>query len=55
MLAADNNTSDYFMHHKEEKYLLDNKGQDIKEDQKDLLDKSSDTESVREMLPGRIP
>ena len=40
MLAEDDNTSDYFIYHNEEKYLLGNKRQDLEEDQKDLVGKS---------------
>lgn len=32
ILIEDDNTSDYFMHHNKEKYLLGNNGQDVKED-----------------------
>ena len=50
MLAKDNNTSDYFMYYKEEKYPLGNKKQDVEEDQKDLISKSLVNENVRDML-----
>ena len=52
MLAEDDNASDYFMHHKEEEYLLGNKGQDVEEDQRDWVGKSSNNESIKHMLPG---
>ena len=42
------------MYHKGEKYPLGNKGQNVEEDQKDSIGKSSDNESVRNMLPGHI-
>lgn len=50
ILVEDNNASDYFMYYDEKKYLLDNKKQDIKKDQKNLINKSSDSKSVKNML-----
>ena len=38
-----------------EEYLLSNKEYGEKEDQRDLVSKNSDNESVRDRLPGRIP
>lgn len=55
MLTKDNYTSDYFIYYNEKKYLLDNKKQDIKKDQKDLIGKSLDSKSVKNMLSRHIP
>ena len=55
MLAKNDYTSDYFIYHNEERYLLSNKRQNVKEDQRDLVDKSSDNKSVRNMLPRHTP
>ena len=52
MLAEDNNTLYYFIHYNKEKYLLDNKKQSIKKDQKDSIGKSLDNKSVKNILPG---
>lgn len=54
MLAKDNNTLDYFIYHKKKKFLLGNKKQNIEEDQKDLISKSLDNESIKNMLPRYI-
>lgn len=50
ILVEDNNALDYFIYYDEKKYLLDNKKQDIKKDQKNLINKSSDSKSVKNML-----
>ncbi len=55
MLAEDNDVSDHFMHYKKEEYPLGNEGQEIKEDQRDLVGQGSDNKSLRDMLPGRTP
>lgn len=55
MLVEDDNILDYFINHKEEKYPLSNKRQNINEDQKDLIGKSLDNESIRNILLGYIP
>lgn len=54
MLAENDNALTYFIHHKEEKYPMNNKGQDIEEDQRDLISKSSDNKSVKNILLIRI-
>ena len=43
------------MYHKEEKYPLGNKRQNVKEDQKDLVKESSNNKSVRNIPFGYIP
>lgn len=55
ILVNDNDKLDYFIYHKEEKYLLGNKKQkqNNKEDQKNFLRKSSNNASIRDMLLGR--
>ena len=53
MLVEDDNVLDYFMYHNKEKFLLDNKEQDIKKDQKDLMGKSSNNKIIKSMLLGR--
>lgn len=40
------------MHYNEEEYSLGNKKQDVKKDQRDWVDKSSDSKSIRYILPG---
>lgn len=55
MLAKDDNASDSFMHYNEEEYLLGNKKQDLEEDQIDLVDKSLDNQSVKNILSRRMP
>lgn len=55
MLAENNDALNYSIHYKEEKYPLGNKTSDDEEDQKNLLDKSSDNKSVRDMLPRHTP
>ena len=50
MLAESNNIASYFIYYKKEKYLLDNKKQDIEEDQRDLIGKNSDNKSIKDML-----
>ena len=55
ILAEDDNASDYFMHHKEEEYPLGSKKQDIEEDQRNLVGKTSDNESVKDMLLRHTP
>lgn len=50
MLAKNDNALTYFMYYKEEDYLLGNKRQNIKEDQKDLVSKSSVNKNARNML-----
>lgn len=41
------------MYHKEEEYSLDNKKQNIEDDQRDLVGKHADNKSIRNMLFGR--
>ena len=54
MLGEDDNASEYFGSHKDEKYTLDK--QDIKRNDKDLVGQSLDTRSrVRNGLSGDIP
>ena len=55
MLAEDDNTSDYFMHQKEEEYPLGNKRQDVEENQKNLVGKSSDNKIVKNIQSGHTP
>ncbi len=55
MLVEDDNTSDHFMYHEEEEYPLGNNKQEIREIQRDSVGQSSDNESLRDMLSGRIP
>lgn len=55
ILAENNNASNYFKHHNEEEYSLDNKMQDIEEDQRDSIGKSLDNESIKNMLLERTP
>ena len=50
ILAEDDNASDYFIDYKEEKYLLGNKKQDVKKNQRDLVGKSLDNESINDIL-----
>ena len=45
MLAKDDNISDYFIHHKKEKYPLGNKEKNVENNQKEFVDKSSDIKS----------
>lgn len=54
MLAEDDNTLDYSIYYKEKEYLLNNKGQENEEDQRDLVSKSLDNESVKNILSGYI-
>ena len=54
MLAEDDNASNYFMYHKEVKYPIGNKKQNVEKDPRDLVGKSLDNESVRDMLPEHI-
>ncbi len=54
ILAENDNTSDHFMYYKEEKYLLGNKGEGVREDQKDSVGTNSENKSVRDILPRRI-
>lgn len=44
--------SDYFKHYEEEKYLLGNKRQEIKENQRDLINQNFDNKIVRDIPPG---
>ena len=55
MLVEDDNASDYFRHQKKEKYPLDNKEQDVKKDQNDLVSKSSYNKNIKNMLLGYTP
>ena len=55
MLAEDDNLSDCFINYKEEEYSLSTKKQDVKKDQKDLIGKNSDNESIRDILPRHTP
>lgn len=50
MLVKNNNILDYFIYHKEEKYLLGNKNLDNKEYQKDLVGKYLDNKSIKNIL-----
>lgn len=50
IIAKDDNTIDYFIHHKKEKYPLGNKKQDIENDQKILIGKSLDNKSIKNIL-----
>ncbi len=51
MLAKDDNAFDHFIYYKEDKYLLDNKEQKIRENLRDLISQCSDNESLRNRLP----
>ena len=55
ILAKDDDTLDYFIYDNEKEYALGKKRQDIKEDQRNLVGKSWDNKSVRNMLPKRPP
>lgn len=54
-MVEDDNILDYFIYYKEEKYLLGNKKQDIKKNQRDLISKSLDNESIKDILPKYTP
>lgn len=47
VLAEDNNKLNYFIHYKKKKYLVDNKKQDIEEEQRDLVGESSNNKSIK--------
>lgn len=53
ILREDENASDYFPYYEGEKHLLNNKKQDIKEDQKDLVDNRLDNGRERNRLSGQ--
>lgn len=50
ILIENNNKSDYFIYYNKEKYSLDNKKQNIKKDQRDLIGKSLDGKNIRNMM-----
>lgn len=50
MLVKDYNKLNNYIYLKEEKYLLNNKRQNSKLNQKNLIDKSSNNESIRNIL-----
>lgn len=54
-MKPNQNTSMLAEDDKKEKYLWGNKNQGVEEDQRDLVDKNLDNESVRDRLPRRIP
>lgn len=54
MLAENNAALDYFMHYEEEEYPLGKKKQVDKDNQKDLVAKSFDNKSLKDMLSGNI-
>ena len=55
MLVKDNNALDYFIHHNKKKYPLGNKGPNVKKNQRDLVGKSSNKKSIKNILPRRTP
>ena len=55
MLVEDNVASDYFIYHEKKEYWMGDKGQDVEEDQRDLVSKGSDNKSVKNMIPRRTP
>lgn len=50
MLAKNNNIFNYSIYHKGEKYPLDNKKPNSKKNQKDLIGKSLDNKSIKNIL-----
>lgn len=50
ILAEVKNTLDYFMHYKKKKYLLGNKRQNVKKDQRNLIGKNSNNEIIRNIV-----
>lgn len=54
MLVKDDNVLDSFIHHNKKKYSLGNDGQNVEEDQKNLIGKSLDNKSIKNILFERI-
>lgn len=55
ILAKNDDILAYFIYYEKKEYPLDNEDQDVEKDQKDLVSKSSDNESIRDGLPRRTP